>query len=123
MFQSNWQEVAHRRYLYVHPIKEVRDDDWVKFFKENLPKGDDKEFRVLLDARNSVEEITLEGFSQIVSEIQGRGLERVYLAVLPANDSYILLAALLDTVARNQGLEVEVKIFDSLEGAQLWLVQ
>ncbi len=120
-FERNWREVAGKPYLYVRPMVNVSDKDWMDFLYEELTDYQGDELLMLINAVGVEENIGIELFSHASELLIKCGVQKTNLAVLPPNDFYPTLMSLLEQTAMLKGVDLEVQLFQQPEAAILWL--
>ena len=120
-FEWQWGELNGQRYLYVRPKEKVCDADWLGFFDAELVGFHLDTFLLLVNAVGVEEDIGIRLFSGLTDLLQQLDVPRARIAVLPANEHYPILMKMFDSLAKERGFDLEIKISPNRDAAESWL--
>ena len=110
-----------QHFVYVRPLGEVTDDDWVNYFNDQLAGHPLKEFFLLIDLVGVEDNFGLDGFSRLSDLFKAQDFDRTRIAVLPPNEYYNALAKIFNIAAGSRNLNFKVELFRSSDAAMEWL--
>ena len=120
-FKRELQEFNGQHFVYVRPLGEISDDDWVDYFQAQLIGHSLKELFLLVDLIGIESNVGLDGFLRLSDLFKAQGFDRTRIAVLPPNEHYNALAKIFSIAAGSRDLDFKVELFRGKDAAKEWL--
>ena len=120
-FKRELQQSNGQHFVYVRPLGDATDDDWVDYFTTQFDTTPVAEFFMLVDLVGIEDSIGLEGFTRLSDLIKAQGFRRPRIAVLPPNEHYPALAKIFSFAAGSRDLDFKIELFRDRAAAEEWL--
>ena len=116
-----WHDDAVERYLYLQPLEQPSERDWVDSVKRILGEYHFESIFMIIDLIGFTPVLTKTGFDEMIKHLQGLGLRKSSVALAMDIRSYEMVAKMFEVSSGSYGFNLTMRAFRALPDATHWL--
>ena len=116
-----WHEEAVERYLYMQPLEEPSEGDWMEAVQLVLDDYQFDSIFMIIDIVGFAPVLTKASFDEVVKHQQARGLRRSTVAVVLDEQVYERVARMFEASSETYGFDLTMRAFRTSTDAVDWL--